>query len=205
MKRSIRNTLVGLVTAAALLVASVIPASAAATISEVVHRGGASAQIVLNSNGSESYAVIDLQNLRTRRSSEITTSYLVNSCKLAQNSWYKAVLDAYDSDDELVNSATAYICNAPSMKLKYHSGSKMKLTWKKVYGSSSYSVYMSSNGGKSYKKVRTTRGTSYVTKKLPKYKNFYFYVIANKKVGSRTYKSAKPSKMAGGYIYTTWR
>lgn len=80
-----------------------------------------------------------------------------------------------------------------NLKLKFVGSKKINVSWNKVAGATSYSVYSSDkNGG--YKKVCTTKKnsvsiTKIKNKKLKSGKTYYFYVIANKKVGKTTYKS----------------
>lgn len=80
-----------------------------------------------------------------------------------------------------------------NLKLKFVGSKKINVSWNKVAGATSYSVYSSDkNGG--YKKVCTTKKnsvsvTKVKNKKLKLGKTYYFYVIANKKVGKTTYKS----------------
>lgn len=88
---------------------------------------------------------------------------------------------------------------------------KVKLTWKKVSGAKSYNVYLSSNNGKSFKKVGSTSKTSYtISKKLTKYKDYYVYIQANKvKYKGKNYSSTKPvdkkSNTSGFYIKTVYK
>ncbi len=72
----------------------------------------------------------------------------------------------------------------------------IKLTWDKVNGAGSYSVYISSKRNAGYKKVKTTSKTAAIVKKCGKSnlipgKQYYFMVVANKKVGKRTFQSTR--------------
>lgn len=77
---------------------------------------------------------------------------------------------------------------------------KTKITWNKVSGAKSYTLYMSSNNGKSFKKVTTTKKTSATTKSLKMYTDYVFYVQANGvKYKKKKYNSTKPTvKTANG-------
>ena len=71
---------------------------------------------------------------------------------------------------------------------------KPRLKWKKVKGATSYTVYMSTKEGGKYKKVATVKKTNVVLSSFNGsgfafYKNYYWYVVANRKVGKKTYKS----------------
>lgn len=90
------------------------------------------------------------------------------------------------------------------------SGSNVKISWQKVTGAKNYSVYLSSNNGKSFKKVATTSKKSATLKKLKKYKDYYVYVQANKVTyKKKKYNSTKPTDKVTGaysfYIYTSYR
>jgi fibronectin type 3 domain-containing protein len=57
---------------------------------------------------------------------------------------------------------------------------KVTLTWTKVKGAKSYQIYRSANGGKTYKRIITVKGTKHVTKKMPKGKTYKYKVKAVK-------------------------
>lgn len=86
---------------------------------------------------------------------------------------------------------------------------RVKITWGKVSGAKSYNIYMSSNSGKSYKKIGSTKKTNYTIKKsLKKYKTYYVYVSANSvKYKGKKNSSTKPTdKTANAYsFYITTR
>lgn len=80
----------------------------------------------------------------------------------------------------------------------------VKITWKKVSGAKSYTVYYKSKATGKFKKAATVKGTSYTIKNATKYKNYYVYVQANKvKVGKKKYNSTKikNTSYGGFYIY----
>lgn len=86
-----------------------------------------------------------------------------------------------------------YFSQQPRVALK-RSGKKLKISWNKVKGSTSYSVYVSTKANSGYKKVKTLKKNSmtlkkFKKKKLSKKKKYYVYVVANKKVGKKTVKS----------------
>lgn len=56
---------------------------------------------------------------------------------------------------------------------------KGALAWNGVTGATSYEVWMAPCSSKSFKRVATVGGTSYVTKKLKKNKFYKFYIVAN--------------------------
>ena len=70
----------------------------------------------------------------------------------------------------------------------------IKATWKKVAGASNYTIYISDTPRGTYRKVATTSKTSYTIKKfrgrkLQSKKRYYLKIVANKKVGSKVYRS----------------
>lgn len=117
----------------------------------------------------------------------------------AQNKVYSA----FSSEKVIVPRATI-----TSKKL---SNGKVKISWSKVTGAKDYSIYLSSNDGKSFKKIGTTSKKSYTIKKsIKRYKDYYVYVQANKvKCGKKKMNSTKPvdkgSNASGFYISTVYR
>ena len=70
---------------------------------------------------------------------------------------------------------------------------EVTVKWNKISGAKSYTVYLSSDNGKSFKKIGTTKKTSFTTKSLTKYKDYYLYVTANGvKYKKKKYSSTKP-------------
>lgn len=72
----------------------------------------------------------------------------------------------------------------------------IKLIWDEVSGAGSYSVYISAKRNAGYKKVKTTSKTTATVNKCGKSnlipgKQYYFMVVANKKVGKRTFQSTR--------------
>lgn len=94
-----------------------------------------------------------------------------------------------------------YFANQPTVKSAKKSGKYIKVTWKKITGASSYTIYAgTSSSSKKAKKIGTAKSskTSYTIKKigkskLKKGKNYYIWIVADKKVGSKTYQSFKVS------------
>ena len=70
----------------------------------------------------------------------------------------------------------------------------ISLKWDKIKGAKNYTIYASTNSKKSFKKIATLKGNSknikkVAGKKLSSGKRYYFYVVANKKSGGKTYTS----------------
>lgn len=81
---------------------------------------------------------------------------------------------------------------------------KARIYWNKVTGAASYSLYVSYDGGKTFKKATTTTGTAATTGSLKMNKIYRVYVQANKvKCGSYTYNSTY-MKYTSSRIANTW-
>ncbi len=144
---------------------------------------------------------------------------MATSSKL-KNAAYKVRIRSYLTYYD-ANGNLQYVWSSPATKTfvpravikrgKAIGGGKAKIYWNKVSGAKSYTLYISSNNGKSFKKVGTTKKTSMNTKTLKKYKNYYVYVQANGvKVSGKRYNSTKMTKNKKAnsykfYIYTTYK
>lgn len=87
---------------------------------------------------------------------------------------------------------------AGSMKHSQAGDMKVKLSWSKVTGATDYLVYLSTSGKGGWKKVATVKGTaksrsvvlsSFNGKKFVKYQNYYYKVIARRKMNGKYYSS----------------
>ena len=70
----------------------------------------------------------------------------------------------------------------------------ISLKWDKIKGAKNYTIYASTKSSKDFKKIATLKGNKKNIKKvsgknLSSGKKYYFYVIANKKSGGKTYSS----------------
>lgn len=82
----------------------------------------------------------------------------------------------------------------------------IKLSWKKVAGANSYTVWISKNRNSGFKKVKTLSKTSITITKcgkspLKRRTDYYCIVAANKKIGKKTYQSAKTY---ANWVYYTY-
>lgn len=92
-------------------------------------------------------------------------------------------------------SGWKYISKQPEIKISNVSGGQ-RISWKKVGGADSYTLYVSSKRENGYKKVKTLSKNSMTVKKygrsaLKSGKTYYYTVVANKKIGRKTYKGSK--------------
>lgn len=94
----------------------------------------------------------------------------------------------YYSDFVSIKAGTA----PKATKITSITSSKAKqvaLKWKKVTGATQYQVYRSTSKDGKYKKIATTKKTSYTDKKATGGKTYYYKICVGKKNGSKTYYS----------------
>lgn len=94
--------------------------------------------------------------------------------------------------------ATTTTIPQPKVKSFYYKKGKLTVTWNKVLGATGYDVFVSAERRYGFKKVKSVgNGSKKITitklgrKRIKPSKRYYCYVVAKKKVGSVTYKSAK--------------
>ena len=169
----------------------------------------------------------------SRKGKNIKTYNMVDDCSYTYDSskWYAKFSNSSLQNKGFKVRVRAYVYDASGNRIfsdyssakvivprpkitskKVISGSKpsLKIGWKKMSGAKSYTIYLSSNNGKSFKKKGTTKSRSFKIKNLSRYKDYYVYVVANGvKCGKKKYSSTKPSyKLSnayGFYIYTQYR
>ena len=121
-----------------------------------------------------------------------TTKLTVTFKKLSKGTQYKIVVKAYKTIDgkkvlSLVSTElkTATKLSAPSSVKAKSAKKQATVSWKKVAGADSYTVYYSTKKNSGFKKLTVTK-TSATVKKLTSGKTYYFKVVANDKVGGKT-------------------
>ncbi len=119
--------------------------------------------------------------------------YLTNK-KLKTAQIYKYRIRAYvtnaDNNKSYSNwSAYQYTSRILDKATVKKSGSKFKVSWKKVKGASSYTVYMATDSSTyTYKKMGNTNKTSLLFKKnVKKGKHYYIRIVPNYKKGKKSY------------------
>ena len=89
-------------------------------------------------------------------------------------------------------SAYGYAIPQANVTATKVSDTSIQLKWDKVAGAKSYTVYRATKEGGKFKKVATVKKTKYKVKELKTYKDYYFYVKANKvKIGGKNRNSTK--------------
>lgn len=80
----------------------------------------------------------------------------------------------------------------PKVTAAKKSNTSLKLSWKKISGAKSYSVYLAKGKNYKFKKVATVKSTSYTLKQTRYSTDYYVYVQANGvKSGKKKYSSTK--------------
>ncbi|MCD8010388.1 MAG: fibronectin type III domain-containing protein [Lachnospiraceae bacterium] len=150
------------------------------------------------------YYIYSYSNTSKKIKSGTTSSYssiTIDSSKLKQNKFYAIKIRAYITIDGTKKygdwSSLTYFGSQPKTVKITKSSGKLKMSWSKVSGATSYTIYVSTSkpsDTSDMTKVKTTTKTSYTLtklkkKKISKSKTYYVMIIANRKVGSKTYKS----------------
>ncbi len=208
MKKKTSKRLLALVLAMMLMVVSSVPVMAAAGKPKITQSqtdtSSGKLYLKLACNNCDGVR-IKSKNLKTGKSGTTYTRYDVVGLNAAKAStWFKSTLTGYQTRNGRKyygSSRTTYLATSPvpSAKLVSNRSTRVKLTWKKAYGSTGYMVYMRTGNG-SFRKVATTKGTSWTTSSLKHYTNYSFYVRSYKKVSGKTYYSAMPTGARKIYI-----
>jgi hypothetical protein len=130
------------------------------------------------------------------------TATTYTDTRLTCGTRYTYTITAVSVDGGLSPSATTItgtpIPAAPALKVKSATATSIKLSWKKVAGATKYVIYQQK--GKTWKKIKTTKATSYNKKKLKTSKNYSFKVKAYRnKVASNYSVLIKKVKVKGDY------
>lgn len=176
---------------------------------------GCGYELVVTTLKNKQITTLDSENSYDIITDGTTVLAKVYSAKM-KTQGFKVKIRSYVYDENAQRVYSDYtkekvIIPRPTITNKSLKSGKVKLSWKKVSGAKSYTVYLSSNNGQSFKKVGTTKKTSYtIQKKLAHYKNYYVYIQANSvKYKGKKYSSTKPtdkaSNCSGFYITTVYR
>lgn len=134
---------------------------------------------------------IKYYNYATKKTVTKNFSSFAPTIKLKRNAAYKVTLTPYTKIRGKIyygSSTVRYAMKHPSMKKVRHTNSSMTVKWTKMKGVTNYSVYVKKPGGK-FRKMTTTKGNMYTLKNMKLNKKYYIRVIANKKAGSKVWKS----------------
>ena len=99
-------------------------------------------------------------------------------------------------------SDLAYAIPQANVSAAKVSNNAVKLSWTKVPGAKNYTVYRATKEGGKFKKVATTKKAAYTVNNLKTYKDYYFYVKANRvSVGGKKRNSTKLDEQNDIYVY----
>lgn len=206
MKKKISRMLVCFLMVFTLVAGTAVEASAAISFQGIYALSNGKVRFKISkATKGEAKVKYTFQNIYNGNKYSKTTTYTTLDYALARNMWYRTTVTGYNTSGKKVSSRTLYTCNAPKVSLSLYGSSRMKVTWPRAYGSSGYMVYMSTDGGNTFRCVKVTTGNTYITGTLTKYKNYYFFVRPYKNYGGTKYYGAKPTYSYGAYIYTTYR
>lgn len=154
------------------------------------------------SEGAQGYQYIIYGPNGKKLFSGITSDYKnveVKSNKLTNDQFMKIKVRGYAADGSTIKygkwSDDCYFAKCPeNVKFSKRPGGSFRMTWRKIKGADTYTIYASRKQNNGYKKLGTVSKNSYLIKKvngrkLISGKVYFFKVIANKKVGKKTYSS----------------
>lgn len=99
-------------------------------------------------------------------------------------------------------SDLAYAIPQANVSAAKVSNNAVKLSWTKVPGAKNYTVYRATKEGGKFKKVATTKKAAYTVNSLKTYKDYYFYVKANRvSIGGKKRNSTKLDEQNDIYVY----
>lgn len=99
-------------------------------------------------------------------------------------------------------SDLAYAIPQANVSAAKVSNNAVKLSWTKVPGAKNYTVYRATKEGGKFKKVATTKKVAYTVNNLKTYKDYYFYVKANRvSIGGKKRNSTKLDEQNDIYVY----
>lgn len=128
---------------------------------------------VLNSTSdTESFKIEDSNTIAVILSGKkyLKQPFIVKVRSFVCDQFNQPVYSEYSKEKVIVPRAGVY-------NLKALSTSSGKITWTKVKGAKKYSVYLSSNNGKKYKKYQSTSSNSIVINNMKLEKKYLVYVI----------------------------
>lgn len=89
----------------------------------------------------------------------------------------------------------------PKVTLKKSGTKTINVSWQKIKGATSYTVYRSTSASTGFKKIKTVKGSKLTNKGLNPNKTYYYYVVANGvKVNKKTYKSTAAENREIAYV-----
>lgn len=116
--------------------------------------------------------------------------------KIPSGDFYRLRIRGYTRVDGKIaygRASYTYIAQQPRVKFKWASHSVTLASWGEVKGAADYSVYLSDNPSKGFRRVKTvTKGQTPIPG-LSKNRKYYVYVVAEMRKGKNIYVSPKTS------------
>lgn len=84
-----------------------------------------------------------------------------------------------------------YIAQQPRVKFKWASHSAVLASWEKVEGAAEYTVYLSDNPARGFRKVKTVTNREAAIPGLSRNRKYYVYVVAKMRRGKAVYVTPK--------------
>lgn len=129
-----------------------------------------------------------------------TTSriYADKKLKLGTKYYYKVKAIGINGAVTKANLSSAFrttpkVGKVSTLKANSLSKTKIKLTWKKVAGATSYKIYRATSKKGSYKYLGTTNSTKYYSESLKSKKTYYYKIVAVRTYKKKNYKSSYSS------------
>lgn len=128
------------------------------------------------------------------------TTFKDTTAKTGTTYYYKIVAYRTRSGKVYQSGSTGYVKAKPALAkaaiAKIAAGSKkLTVSYKKVAGASGYEIYQATSKNGTYKKIATTKATSYTNKSLKKKATYYYKVRAYRTVsGKKVYGAFSPVK-----------
>lgn len=85
-----------------------------------------------------------------------------------------------------LDASAATSLSKPVITVKATGTTKIKISYKKVKGATSYRIYRATSKNGKYKRIISTKSTSYTNSKLKSSFRYYYKVRALKKSGKKT-------------------
>lgn len=132
-----------------------------------------------------------MYNYATKKTA--TKYYTTNkpAIALSRKTAYKMTITPYttlNGKKSYGGKTVHYAMSPPAVKKKSNTNSSTTVQWTKMSGVNNYSIYVKKPGG-SFKKMTTTTGSTYTVKGMKINQSYAVKVVANKKVGGKTYTS----------------
>ncbi|RDU24569.1 S8 family peptidase [Anaerosacchariphilus polymeriproducens] len=121
-------------------------------------------------------------------------TYKNSKLKLGKKYYYKIKAVGVNGSITKTNTSSSFkstprVAKVSTLKARTLSKNKIKLTWKKVYGTTFYRIYRATSKKGKYKYIGKTTATKFYSKSLKSRKRYYYKIVAVRKYKNKNYKS----------------